>query len=137
MAAQKFKMFSLRVPDKIYSQIEAISNSTGKNVAEVTRELISKGLASDWVDENTTLISSIVRRQLESLLNPKVERLAALICKSGIMSATATFLNVQAFQDLIPQEKKKDPIDMYNKARKRAVEYIKTKEEDVNPKDMV
>jgi hypothetical protein len=44
---------------------------------------------------------------------PHVERLAALSSKSGHMSATAAFLNVQAFMDLVPSEKRKNLKELY------------------------
>lgn len=58
-------------------------------------------------------------------MKPHIARLAALTSKLGHMSATATFLNVQAFQDLVPTEKKKDIKVLYEKARKKAGAYMK------------
>lgn len=43
------------------------------------------------------------------------------------MSATATFLNAQAFADFIPVEKRKDLVDTYERARIKGVAYVKGK----------
>ncbi|MCT4584038.1 MAG: hypothetical protein N4A54_03850 [Peptostreptococcaceae bacterium] len=133
--ANKFKRYSLSVDDKTYSAIKTISETTGQSIAEVSRTLIEKGLASEWVDENTDLVAKIVRQQMEIVMKPHVERLAALSSKTGHMASTATFLNVQAFMDLVPTEKKKDVRSLYDKARKKAVEYMRTKAEDWNERE--
>lgn len=120
------KRFSVTVDERTAEEIEAIAKKTGESQSEVTRELIKKGLAAGWVDENVDVIAHIVRQQLEAVIKPHVERLAKISAKSGIMAATATFLNVQAFQDLVPTEKRKDPIALYEKARKKAYLYMKS-----------
>lgn len=125
-----FKRYSLCLDDKTYNSIKTISESTGKSIAEVSRELIEKGLASDWVNENNELIANIVRQQIDIAVKPHVERLAALSSKAGHMSATAAFLNVQALMDLVPKENRKNVREMYENARKKAAEYMKSKAED-------
>jgi len=126
------KRFSVTVDEKTAAEVEAIANKTGESLSEVTRELIKKGLAAGWVDENVDLVTHIVRQQLEAVIKPHVERLAKLSAKTGIMASTATFLTVQAFQDLVPQERRKIPVEMYEKARKKAAEYMRTPVEDLN-----
>lgn len=64
---------------------------------------------------------------MEIVIRPHIERLAKLASKSRHMSATAAFLNVQALMDLVPIERKKDVREMYESARKKAVEYMRTK----------
>lgn len=126
----KFHRFSLSVDDATYKAIKTRSTASGKSEADVTRELIKRGLASDWIDENKDLIAWVVRQQLESVMKPHIERLAALSSKSGHMSATAAFLNVQALMELVPKEQRKDVRPMYENARKKAAGYMKTKAED-------
>lgn len=121
-----FQRFSICIDYPTYEKIKNICNTTGRSLADVTRDLIGKGLASEWTEENTDLIAHIVRQQLEAVLKPHVERLAALESKSGHAASTAMFLNVQAFMDLMPPEKRKIPKEMYEKARKKAVEYMRT-----------
>ena len=120
------KRLSISIEDKMYDEIEAVAQKTGVSLAEAGRRIMGKGLASGWVDENTDMITHIVRQQLEAVLKPQIERLAKLCVKSGIMSATSTFLNVQAFQDLVPTERRKIPVELYEKARKKAALYFKT-----------
>lgn len=121
-----FKRYSLSVDDETYEKIENIVNMTGSSRADVTRDLIKRGLASEWLDENVDSIAKIVREQMEIVMKPHIERLAKLSSKSGHMSATAAFLNVQALMDLVPTERRKDVRTMYESARKKAVAYMKT-----------
>ena len=127
--------FSVSVDEKTSNEIQNIVNKTGKSKAEVTRELINKGLAANWLDENVDFISQIIRRQLEVVIKPHIERLAKLSSKCGHIAATAAFLNVQAFQDLVMDEKRKVPIEMYEKARKKAVEYMKMPVDEFNERE--
>ncbi len=126
----KFKRYSLCLDDKTYNTIKEISDSTGDSIAEVSRNLIQKGLAKDYVDDSKDIIASIVREQLEIVLKPKIERLAKIGSKAGHMSATAVYLNVQALQDLVPKELRKNPVEMYEKARVKAISYMKNKIDD-------
>lgn len=120
------KRYSIILDDKTASQVENLANKTGSSLAEVTRDLIKKGLAAEWMDENTDMVAHTVRQQMEAVLKPHVERLAALSSKTGHAAATAMFLAVQAFIDLVPPEKKRVPKDMYERGRKRAVEFMRT-----------
>lgn len=130
----EFYKTTIRLDKETYNQLNAISKKTNESLAEVIRQVIKKGLANEWVDENKDVVAHIVREQMEVVLKPHVERLAKLSAKTGIMATTSTFLNVQAFQDLVPAERRKEPRDMYDKARKKAIEYMRTKEEDLKEK---
>ncbi len=126
----KFKRYSLCIGDSVYEKIENISNSTNRSIAEVTRDLLEKGLSMEFMDESKDVIANIVRNQMDIAMKPHIERLAKLSSKSGHMSATAAFLNVQALMDLVPKENKKNVKEMYESARKKAAEYMRTRTED-------
>ncbi len=130
MSKSNFYKTTLRLDKETYDKLNKIAQSRNESLASVIRETIEKGLALDWVDENTNLIAQIVRQQMEIVIKPHIERLAALSSKTGHMASTATFLNVQAFMDLVPLERKKDVRILYEKARKKAVEYMRTRTED-------
>lgn len=125
-----FKRFSICVDDDTYEKLIKIKQTTGNSLADISRGFIKKGLAQSYVDESEEIIASIVRQQLEIVLKPHIERLAALSSKSGHMSASAAFLNVQALMDLVPTERRKDVVGMFNSARKKAIAYMRTKVND-------
>ena len=127
-----FHKVTFRLSNVIYKELEAISKNRDESISFIIREYISKGLAKDYVDDSKDIIALIVREQLQLVLKPNIERLARITSKAGHMSATAAFLNVQALMDLVPTEHKKDVREMYEKARKKAVTYMKIKTEDWN-----
>ncbi|MGE4282312.1 MAG: ribbon-helix-helix protein, CopG family [Clostridia bacterium] len=126
----KFQQVHLRVEEEIYNKITKIAEQNKESIAEVIRQLVRDGLALKVTEENTDLIAKIVRQQMEIVIKPHIERLAALSSKSGHMSATAAFLNVQALMDLVPKENRKDIRPMYESARKKSAAYMKTRAED-------
>lgn len=133
--ATKFKRYSVCVDDKTYEILKNISKSEDKTLAEVTRDIIKRGLATEWLDENKDMLSIMIREELSAVLKPSTERLAKIISKSGHMSATAAFLNVQALMDLVPKDRQRDIRPMYEKARKMSADYMKNKAEDWDMKE--
>lgn len=130
MSESNFYKTTIRLDKTTYNQLNNIAQSCNKPLANVIREVIKKGLASEWVDENVNLITHIVKQQVDAVMKPHVERLAKLSSKSGHMSATSAFLNVQALMDLVPDEKRKNVLEMYENARKKSAEYMRTKTDD-------
>lgn len=117
---------TIKLHARQYETIEAIANKNGESVSEVVRKLIDRGLEERVVEENTNLIANIVRQQMEIVIRPHIERLAKLSSKSGHMSAASAFLNTQALMDLVPLERKKDVRQMFDNARKKSAQYMKT-----------
>ena len=131
----KFKRLSVSVDDQLYEKITNIANKTGDSTAETMRKLMRIGLTEKITEDNTDLIANVVRSQMEVVIKPHIERLAKLSSKTGHMASTATYLNVQAFQDLVPPERKKDVRHLYEKARKKAFKYMSTPTREQKPLD--
>lgn len=129
--------FTLRLDEELYSKLKDESKKTGDDMAELARGFIREGIESKGALENIDIMAKIMRQQLDITLKPHVERLAALSSKGGHMAATAAFLNVQAFMDLVPAEKRKDAKMLYDKARVKAVTYMKTKAEDFQNESII
>lgn len=126
----KYKEFHLRLDDATYEQVIKVSEKNNESHAETLRRLIKDGLQLRVTDDNTDLIAKVVRQQLEIVLKPNIERLAALSSKSGHMSAAAAFLNAQALQDLVPREQRRNVKEMFESARKKGAEFMRQKVED-------
>lgn len=118
---------SVKLYQRQYEAIERMAKNEGTSISDVMRELIDRALTEKVAEENTDLIAHVVRKQVESVMKPHIERLAALSSKGGHMAARATFLNVQALMDLVPPENRKDVRSMYDNASKKAVAYMKTR----------
>lgn len=128
--ATELRSVTVKFNQKVYDQLLKISVKKGVSFSDTVRDLINLGLTERVYEENTGLIARVVRQQLEQVLKPHTERLAALSSKSGHMSATAAFLNVQALMDLVPKENRKDVRVMYESARKKAAVHMTTKAAD-------
>ena len=115
---------SVKLYQRQYDAIERMAKNEGTSISDVMRELIDRALTEKVTEENTDLIAHVVKKQLEVVLKPHVERLAALSSKGGHVAARATFLNVQALMDLVPPENRKDVRAMYESASKKAVAYM-------------
>lgn len=127
MAIKKVQQIHLRVKDDDYEKIKNLAHKRGMMVTELLREFIDQGLQEKLAEENLNLVASVVRQQLDAVMKPHIERLASISSKAGHMSATSTFLNAQALVDLVPTERQRDIRNMYENARKKAVEYMRTK----------
>jgi len=132
-----FHKVTFRVNNNVYDKVKKIADKKGESTSEILRQLVEDGLTLEVGNENKNILSAIVREELQRVLKPSVERLAKITSKAGHMSATATFLNVQALMDLAPTEKKKDVREMYENARKKAVTYMRVKTEDWEYSDNV
>ena len=126
----ELRKISVKLYSRQYETIEAIANKNGESISEVVRKLIDQALSERVVEQNTDLMTKIIRQQLEATLKPHVERICAISSKGGHMAAASAFLNTQALMDLVPVERKKDARQMYENARKKAVAYMKTKTDE-------
>jgi predicted component of viral defense system (DUF524 family) len=121
---------SVKFHKDMYEQINIIAQKNGDSMSETIRQLVGKSLTERVTEKNVDIIAKVVRQQLDDVLKPPVKRLAALSSKCGHMAATAAFLNVEALMELVPKENRRNVREMYNNARKKAFEYMRTKADD-------
>jgi metal-responsive CopG/Arc/MetJ family transcriptional regulator len=126
----ELKKISVKIPEDTYTVIENMAEKNNSSVSETIRSLLNKSLNAEWFKENEDIMARLIRQQMEIVIKPHIERLAKLSSKSGHMSATAAFLNVQALMDLVPKENRKNVREMYENARKKAAEYMRTKADE-------
>ena len=131
----KLEVYTLRLPEDLKRELEVIARGNKEAMAELARRYIREGLERDHADKAVNYIAKIVREQTEAVMKPHVERLAKLTSKTGHISAAAAFLNVQAFMDLVPDEKRKIPVEMFEKAKKKAAAYMKMPVSEFNEKE--
>lgn len=125
---------TIKIDEDVYGVIEKMAKKNGENFSEQARILLGKSLNLEWFKDNEDQMASLIRSQMEIVIKPHIERLASLSAKTGHMASTATFLNVQAFMDLVVPEKKKDVKVLYENARKKAVEYMRTPTDEYSEK---
>lgn len=114
-------------------QVEAIENirsRTRETFSDVVRQLCDRALQEEITQKNMDFIADILEEVVSSIMKPHVERLASISAKGAIMSATSTFLNAQALADFVPPDKRKDLLEVYEKARLKGVAYVKGRVSD-------
>lgn len=121
------KKFSIVLNNDVNQLIENISEKTNVSKAEVIRGLINKGLREDMNKDYENLVADVVRKQMEIVIKPHIERLAKISAKSGHMAGRSAFLNAQIARDLVPAERRRDVNELWNNAQKKAVAYMKLK----------
>lgn len=59
---------TVKLQSTLFKQINVIAEKRGENISDTIRHLISRGLDERIYQENTVLISQIVREQMEQVL---------------------------------------------------------------------
>lgn len=113
-----------------YNHIEKASKINGVSASEYVRNLYFNGKRMNTINENKDEISEFLEGVIDNTIKPHINRLASISVKGAIMSATSTFLNAQALADLLPNDKRKDFVEVYNKSRLKGVAYVKAKIND-------
>lgn len=111
----------VRVDEDTKENINSLAASRGITQAEAVRQVFREYFSSDFATKSLDVITTIVRSVIRSELKPVENRMAKISAKSAIAGATSMFLNIQTLDDL----GKHDSVEMYQKARKKAVAYVK------------
>ncbi|MCH4200159.1 MAG: ribbon-helix-helix protein, CopG family [Clostridium tyrobutyricum] len=117
------KDIHLRVDNDIDDKIKDLSKRRGVSQAEVMRQIFREYFSTNAANDSLEIITSILRGVVRSELKPTENRMAKLSAKSAIAGATSMFLCTQTIADL----GKHDSVEIYQKARKKAVAYLKEK----------
>lgn len=121
---------NVTLDEDTYMQIKAIADKNDISLSEVVRQWTYEGLNGQVSADNLNLITRIIREQLSSILNPKIERLAALSAKTCTISATATFLTAETINKFVPPGKTEDMKTVYEKAKQKGILYTQNRTTD-------
>lgn len=113
--------------DEAYRQLKNISDKEVISLSETVRRYVQSGLNGNLAAENLDYISKIIREQLRCVMQPSVERLAALSAKTCIQAGTAAYLTAETIARFVPEEYQEDVAEVFEQARRKAVVYIKQK----------
>lgn len=90
----------IRVQPEIAEAIETVTNKGNRSKSEVLRDIIERGMSANIIEDNKQVIREVVREEITRTLNPAVNRLANLISKTFLQSATANVLNQEVLAQL-------------------------------------
>ncbi|MBO8129274.1 MAG: hypothetical protein H0Z39_08775 [Peptococcaceae bacterium] len=120
------KEIHLRVEDDLHKQLKAFAKQRGEPMAVVVRRLLRSALANQAAVDAVDVVSVAVRKVIRAELKPTENRMAKLAAKAAIAAATAMYLNTQTIEDL----GKRDALDLYRRARVKAVAYLRASDDD-------
>ncbi|NLI92521.1 MAG: CopG family transcriptional regulator [Peptococcaceae bacterium] len=63
---------TVKLPIKMFKQIEAIAEKQGKTISETIRRLINQGLEERVYEKNAELLGKVVRTQMEQVIKSYV-----------------------------------------------------------------
>ena len=121
------QVISVLLTEKEYEQVKILAAKENKSMSAVGREFILKGLDGEITQNNLDVIVPIIREQIKNVMEPMMERMIALSAKTCIQSGTAAYLSADAILKFVPKEQREEVRDSYDKARKKAVEYMRSK----------
>lgn len=116
-----------RCSEEMAAAIGRIADSEGKTRSEVIRSLCEKGLVAGGYTSGVQEINATVKEALVEVLQPSVERLAAISAKAAHIAAAAFFLEVATNRLFTSEPEQIDAIAA--KARRMGIEYLKLKKD--------
>lgn len=120
-----------RCSEEMAATIGRIADSEGKTRSEVIRSLCEKGLVAGGYTSGVQEINATVKEALVEVLQPSVERLAAISAKAAHIAAAAFFLQIVTNRQFAPEPEALDALAA--RARRLGVEYLKLKkDQDLN-----
>lgn len=116
--------FSVSFDDDVAMQLKMIADKNGDSLASTVRRLVQQSLNGELTAANMDFITGIIREQLRDIMQPYVDRLAALNAKTGVQAGAAAYLTAEAIAKFVPLDLQEDVRDTYERARKQAVAYM-------------
>lgn len=126
---QNRRKVNLLLEQETYDNLEKLAALRGGNttVSDIIRESIDYNLTANYCVQNIDLITKIMKEELSVILNPAIDRIAALSSKACVQAATASYLNAEALNRFVPEKERMDVKEAYDAARKKGVAYVKGK----------
>lgn len=125
--SKKFtKRLVIKINEELSDSLQKLADRRGESKAEIVRRILEQALAEEAAADGKDVITSAVRSSMRDVMKPFEDRLAKISAKAAIAAATAMFLNTQCIADL----GKNNAVELYQTARKKAVAYLREKDED-------
>lgn len=115
------------VDEELHAALFALAERRGEAVADICRRTLRETVKKETAKDSLSVIDSTVREAMEDVLRPVEERLARINAKTAIAAATAMYTNIE----VLGGHMGKDALAIYEAARKKAVGYVKTPNEQL------
>jgi hypothetical protein len=119
------KRVTIHLTHDTVKNLEKLAAIKGWNVSQVIRRAIDDHLKVKEYNEDTELLSGIIRREVKEQIEKQANRLASMLFKVGIISSSNYFLAVRTLSDVISPSMQEDFKDINANARKLGIDYMK------------
>lgn len=126
------KVLSILVTDEEYENVQKLAAKRNISMSQLGRDFINQGMNGQLTESNIEFLAPLLRNIIRDVSAPQVERLAKMISKTCIISATATYLTADAVYKWVPPEQRQEVNKSFDRAFQQGVLYNKNK---VNPGD--
>ncbi len=120
------KSITAEFTEEEYNQIKILAAKSDKSMNAIVREFVRQGLNGNVTENNLEVITPVIREQVQSVMEPMMERMIRLTAKTCIQAGTASYLCAESILKFVPQEERMEIKDSYDSARKKAVAYMKS-----------
>ena len=125
---KQLKQLSVKVTEEKEQQLKRYANKYHDgNVAMAIREFIDKGLAINSYKDEITFIREMISEELESKLDPYMNRLIAINSKGAIMSASSNFILGEVLSSLVEPRYRRILEEILTEGKKKGYAYIISK----------
>lgn len=125
---KQLKQLSVKVTEEKEQQLKRYANKYHDgNVAMAIREFIDKGLAINSYKDEITFIREMISEELESKLDPYMNRLIAINSKGAIMSASSHFILGEVLSSLVEPRYRRILEEILTEGKKKGYAYIISK----------
>ena len=131
MMKKKTVAINFRLSKDVAEALEKTAINKKLNKSDLARKYIEQGLKDDGLIDNKNEIREMIRETLEEVMNPKVERLAAIGAKTGWVSSAAYFLLIKTLKLLVVKEDIPQVNAVVEQSRLLGIEFIKTKNTNI------
>lgn len=105
--------------------IRRIACERDTSASSVYRDMVEKGLAASGYRSAQQSMQEAVRSTVDQVIQPHVDRLAAISAKAAQISAAAFFLAAYNGAASVPDYRREEYDEVASMARKLGVEYLK------------
>ena len=120
----------MKFPAALAEQIETLARKRHQTVSDIIRAFTEKGLNADGYADKVDPIREVIRQEVDEAVKKQTNRIAALLNKNTILSASSYYATAAIITALIDQDRYTSFQKIERLARKRGLEYANTKQQD-------
>ncbi|MBA4688612.1 MAG: hypothetical protein H2184_15785 [Candidatus Galacturonibacter soehngenii] len=128
------KVLSILLTDEEYENVQKLAAKRNMSMSQLGRDFINQGMNGQLTESNIEFLAPLLRNLIRDVSAPQIERLAKMVSKTCIISATATYLTADAIYKWVPPEQREEVSRSFDRAYKQGIMYNKNK---VNPGDIL